>query len=165
MHLLYRIMSVQSLIHCCMYIYVLTYLFVYLFIYIICIFLQIQPNLVNLAAAPMSTPAYLPSPPLTGFSSGLALNASPGQESSLMLSHNINPPAGFNAGHSKQGSFPSCSTPLQETTSPGDDIFVPGSATSSDGEATEKMRGKKLRKRKLLEEDGNNDSQAKQAKL
>lgn len=125
----------------------------------------IQPNIVNLAAAPMSTPAYLPSPPLTGFSSGLALNASPGQESSLMLSHNINPPAGFNAGHSKQGSFPSCSTPLQETTSPGDDNSVPGSATSSDGEATKKMHGKKLRKRKLLEEAGNNDSQAKQAKL
>lgn len=141
--------------------YVLVCLFVNLYN---CIFSQIQPNLVNLAAAPLSTPAYLPSPPLTGFSSGLALNASPGQESSLMLSHNINPPAGFNVGHSKQGSFPSC-TSLQEITSVGDDNSVPGSATSSDGEATEKRHGKKLRKRKFLEEDGNNDSQAKQAKL
>lgn len=112
----------------------------------------------------MSTPTYLPSAPLTGFSSGLALNAPPAQESSLMLSHTINPPAGFNSGHSTQGAFPSCSTPLQEPTSQGDDISVPGSAASSDGEATEKVHGKKHRKRKLLGEDVNNDSQTKQAK-
>lgn len=113
----------------------------------------------------MSTPAYLPSPPLTGFSSGLALNASPGQEPSLMLSHTINPPAGFNSGHSLQGPFPSSSTSLQETTSQVDDNSVPGSVTSSEGDATEKVHVKKHRKRKLQDESGNNDSQTKQRKL
>lgn len=136
-------------------------MFIYLFIYYF--LFQIQPNLVNLAAAPISTPAYLPSPPLTGFSSGLTLNAS-GQESSLVLSHTINPPAGYSSSHSVQGPFPSCSTPIQETTFQVDDKSVPGS-TSSEGEAGDIMHRKKHRKRKLQDEEENKDSQVKQAKL
>ena len=121
--------------------------------------LQIQPNLVNLAAPPIPPRAYIPSSPLTGFSS-----ASPRQESSSMLSHTINPPSGFNA-NCIQGPHASCSTPLSETNSQVDNNSLRGSTASSEEEPIIKMQHKKHRKRKYFDEDGSNDSHSKQAKL
>ncbi|KAK8399224.1 hypothetical protein O3P69_003385 [Scylla paramamosain] len=120
----------------------------------------IQPNLVNLAAASMSARAYLPSSPMTGFS-----GASSGQESSSMLSQTINSSARFSASHCIQGALASCCTTPSETTSQVDNNSVRGSTASSEEGCTDNLQCKKRTKRKFLDEDENNDSHSKQAKL
>lgn len=126
---------------------------------------MMQPSLlpVNLAPAQLPSPAYLTSTPLAAYSSsGIALSMSPATEpsptTSIYSTRAVSPSAGFVAsGH---GTFSQSSAPLQEATSHTSQSMKSASTSEISDEAGTscgKSHGKKNRKRKLSEDEGNED--------